>query len=129
MLASGSCPSTSRLSTSEFTHCVRGNAPVAAPCQPMNTAEGSDCATARAASIDDRGPAAVPITTSGGRSAGTGASARPPPVGHGAHATRSAATLLPKSGYVFCHCRASSWIWAGAIRFCASLQSVASAAS
>ena len=76
-----------------------------------------------------RGPAAVPITTSGGRSAGTGASARPPPVGHGAHATRSAATLLPNSGYAVCHCRASSWIWAGAIRFCASLQSVASAAS
>ena len=103
VLASGSLPSTSMLSTSEFTHCVRGNAPVAAPCQPMNTAEGSDCATARAASIDERGPAAVPITTSGGRSAGTGASARPPPVGHGAHATRSAATLLPNSGYVVCH--------------------------
>src|SRR5689334_9979290 len=103
MLASGSCPSTSRLSTSELTHWVRGKAPTAAPCQPTNTAEGSDCATARAASIEERGPAAEPITTSGGRSAGAAACTRPPPVGHGAHATRSAATLSPKSGYAACH--------------------------
>ena len=117
------------LSTRELTHCVRGKAPVPAPCQPMNTADGSACATARAASIGVRGPAAVPITVER-RQVGRGGGLRPPPpVGHGAHAIRSAATLPPNSGYAVCHFRARSSIWAGAIRFCASLQSLANAAS
>ena len=105
---SGSWPSTSMLSTSEFTHWVRGNAPVAAPCQPMNTADGSDCATARAASIGARGPAAVPITVERrqvGRD-GRPAACRPrwatarTPRGRPRRCSRRAGTPLPLPGEV-----------------------------
>src|SRR4029078_4012587 len=68
----------------------------AAPCQPMNTAEGNDCATARAASIDERGPAAEPITPSGGRSGGGGGRARRAAGGAGVRGRRAGAPGGPR---------------------------------
>ena len=85
------------LSTIELTHCV-GKAPVPAPCQPMNTADGSDWATARAASIAVRNRCRADHRER--RQVGRRDESGPAParVGHGAHAIRSAATLLPNNG-------------------------------
>jgi hypothetical protein len=102
--ASGSCPSTSMLST-RLTHRV-GKAPVLTPCHPMNTADGSDWATARAESSEGRTRRRRPRER---RRARDGLPSRPRSA-TARNAIRSAATLPPNSGSRL-PLRARLWIW------------------